>query len=70
MTFNTREKPSVAPKLGTTVNENKGSVREACEETALLKLKIYNTNIIEAVRTFIIILLVFFECRKLILFQS
>ena len=74
MTSDTREVPSVAPKFGTIVNKTKsknivnktkGSVRESCEETTLLKLKIYNTNIIEAVRIIIMIFLAFVKCSKL-----
>ena len=71
VTSDTREVPSVAPELGTIVNKTKsknivnktkGSVREACEETTLLKLKIYNKNIIEAVRIYIIIFLMIVKC--------
>ena len=50
MTFDIREVPSIVPETGTIVNGTSGSVRKACEETALLKLKVYRTDIIEAVR--------------------
>ena len=65
MTFKTREVPSIPPEKRTIVNKTSKSVKKASEETTLLKLKIYNTNIIEAVRTFIIIFLVFVKSIKL-----
>ena len=57
--------PSITRDKRTIVKGTSGSVKEACEETTLLKLKIYNTNIIEAVRTFIIIFLVFVKSINL-----